>query len=397
MHRNHLIGSVRERLKRLPPPFNDHYGVVPSSPPEETIAIESVQSDHSDALKALGRADSLAKQFPTHFLFTRVLVRQEAVSSSEMEGTHSTLDALLEAEETDDKGSSEADRQVRDYAVALETALIEVSARGHNAFTIDLIQSLHASLMREDSNFRERGGVPGELRKLVVWIGGKHIANSRFNPPPPNDVLACLVEQLDFLRCEGLQQVHQSIVTQMAVAHAHFETVHPFRDGNGRVGRLVLPLMLAAAKHTPLYLSPYIASNKAEYVDALVAAQQRLEYAPLVGHLSRAISNTVDDADRSLMRLERLVADWHIRKKFRKGSAAQRLIDALPGHPVVTSKTVMRLLKITNKPALTCLGQLEDAGVLRERTGKKRNKVYSADEVLKIYKSEPDHTEDAMT
>jgi Fic family protein len=242
--------------------------------------------------------------------------------------------------------------------------------------------------MRADSEFAKRGGKPGELRKKVVWIGGGgNIATSRFNPPPPNDVLGCLVDQLDYLRCDGMQQLHQSIITQMAIAHAHFEAIHPFQDGNGRVGRLLLPLMLAVSGHTPLYLSPYIAMNKAEYIEALVAAQQRLEYEPLIGHLSRAVVSIVADADNALNRLNKLSADWRLRRKFRKGSAAQRMLEELLGHPVVTGKTVVRLLKISRKPAYDCLKQLEDIKILRERTGNKRNKVFVADEVLNIFQN----------
>jgi len=130
MNRNHLAGAVRNRLKRYPPPDHSHYGVVPLPPDEGPISLADAAPVHNAALAALGRADALSARFPSHFLLSRVLVRQEAVASSDIEGTHSTLDALLQVEETDEDEGSEADLQVRDYAIALEAALMECGARG---------------------------------------------------------------------------------------------------------------------------------------------------------------------------------------------------------------------------------------------------------------------------
>jgi Fic family protein len=182
-------------------------------------------------------------------------------------------------------------------------------------------------------------------------------------------------------------QLHQSVIVQIAVAHAHFEAVHPFADGNGRVGRLFLPLMLLAAGHTPLYLAPYIAAFKSDYYAALRDAQQRLNYAPLIAHLSRAITHTVTDAETAVRRLAELQSDWASRKKFRAKSAAQKMLDKLLWHPVVTAKSVERLARCSPAAARTALTQLAEAGVLFERTGKMRYRIFQARDVLKIYKN----------
>lgn len=388
MDRRLLAPAVRERLKRYPPPLDSHYGVVPLPPTQEAIIITAEAApDHRAAMEALGRANALARQRPYHFLLSRVLVRQEAVASSDIEGTHSTLDALLEVEETDDEDASDAEKQVRDYAIALEAAIQDVECNGYDAFTIHTIEQLHQSLMRGDSSFVEKHGLPGHFRRKQVRIGGRDWATSTFNPPPYADVLQCMTDHISYLRAEGMQHLNQSIIAQMAVAHSHFEAVHPFPDGNGRVGRLLLPLMLRTAGHTPLYLAPYIAAFKTDYYEALKAAQQRLDFQPLIAHLSKAIVGSVDDAELAVTRLEQLRQDWLKRKKFRQKSVAQKMLDCLAWHPVVTTKTVERLVDASPAAARAGINQLADAGILMERTGKQRYRVFQAKEVLDIYKS----------
>jgi Fic family protein len=394
MDRRLLAPAVRGRLKRFPPPHDAHYGVVPLPPTQEPIAIGTAEPDHRRAMEALGRANALAAQHPFHFLLSRVLVRQEAVASSEIEGTHSTLDALLEVEETDDEDASDAEKQVRDYAVALEAALRDVERNGYDAFTIHTIEQLHQSLMRGDSSFESKHGPPGRFRRKQVRIGGRDFGSSIFNPPPYADVLQCMTDHIAYLRSEGMQHMHQSIIAQMAVAHSHFEAVHPFPDGNGRVGRLLLPLVLRAAGHTPLYVAPYIAAFKTDYYEALKASQQRLDHQPLIAHLSRAIIGTVEDAETAVRRLDDLRLEWVRRKKFRQKSAAQRMLALLAWHPVVTTRTVERLLNASPAAARTALNQLAEAGILTERTGKLRYRVFQAREVLEIYKNPSGPTEE---
>ena len=262
---------------------------------------------------------------------------------------------------------------------------------GYNAFTIDTIEKLHRALMRNDHDYSARHGIAGAFRNKQVRIGGNGFATSTFNPPPYADVLSCMKEHIAYLRCDGMQQLHQSIIAQLAVAHAHFEAVHPFADGNGRVGRLLLPLMLGAAGHTPLYLSPYIAAFKTDYYDALRAAQQRLDHLPLISHLSNAIVSTVADAESAVSRLGALYEEWTRKRKFRNKSAAQRMLEKLAWHPVITAKTVERLLSASPAAARTAINQLAEAGIVTERTGKRRYRVFHARDVLDIYNASADN------
>jgi len=383
MRRATLTESVRRRLERLPPPFDAHYGVVPSAPSEEPIDISAAVGAHHIAMKAIQKADRISGSLPNHFLLSRILVRQEAINSSSIEGTHSTLDAVLEAEEAGEEGNADAGTGlVRDYAAALEHTLALIERDRRQGFTLELIQDLHRNLMTGDPDYKD---TPGELRTRVVWIGGKGIEHSAFNPPSPVRMRQCLEEHIAYLRTDGLQQVQQSIIVRLAIAHAHFEAVHPFRDGNGRLGRLLIPLMMAADEHAPLYLSPYINANKPRYADGLKAAQQRLDYAPLVNLLSDAIIASVREAEQSVEALRQLKTVWLKRRKFRKNSAAERAVDLLTGFPVVTARRLSRELNITYAAANTGISQLAGAGILKEHTGHRRNRLFAAREVLRIF------------
>ncbi|MDP7547911.1 MAG: Fic family protein [Alphaproteobacteria bacterium] len=205
-----------------------------------------------------------------------------------------------------------------------------------------------------------------------------------YNPPPPADVAATLEQSMAYMRAEGLQLQQQSLITRMAVAHAHFEAVHPFRDGNGRVGRLLLPLMMAADGQTPLYLSPYIEAFRPDYNQALRAAQQRLAWHEMVGFMADAVVGTAEELLRTRSALLVLGELWRRRRKFRQGSAALRALDVLPHYPVLTVNRLAALLDVSHAAAATAVRQLSQAGVLLERTGYARNRVFTAPEALSI-------------
>lgn len=381
MKRDDLIHSVRERLKRLPEPHAAHYGVIPLPPPENSLTLKKSQALHRQALAMIERVDALAAELHDPYLISRLLSRREAVKSSAIEGTNSTLDELLSIEE-DDENARSAARQVRDYATTLDRFVPRALEEGDALFTMELICALQAEAMRHDPDYPDQ---PGLLRSAVVWIGGGgQIAYSTYNPPPPDDVPACLADTVQYMRCEGMQSATQSLLMRMAVAHAHFEAVHPFRDGNGRVGRLLLPLMMAADGHTPLYLSPYIEANRAGYYAALKAAQQRLDWDILIGYLCDAVIATVAELFDTRQALRTLNEQWRSRRKFRAGSAALRLLEKLADHPVVTAKRLAERLNLSAPAVLTAIGQLEEVGILTERTGYRRNRIFAATEVLSI-------------
>jgi Fic family protein len=383
MRRDDLVPAVRKRLQRLPPPYDAHYGVLPLPPPDDSIPLPpEILQEHAAAFDAMARVDAIAAELRDPYLISRILTRREAVSSSAIEGTNSTLDELLALEETMDDSASDAAAQVRDYATALEDLLPRARAESHALFSTDLITSLHRAVMRGDAAYRD---TPGALRSTVVWIGGgRDIAYSIYNPTPPAAVAAALAESIAYLRCEGMQAMTQSLIARMAIGHAHFEAVHPFRDGNGRVGRLLLPLMMAAEGRTPLYLAPYVEAHKSAYNAALKEAQQRLDWAEAIGFMARAISGTANEVLATRSALQTLSGLWRTRRRFRAGSAALRAIDVLPHYPVLTVARLAKLLTVTAAAARRAVDQLVEAGILAEPVGQHYNRLFTAREALAI-------------
>lgn len=384
MNRAELSGEVRARLVRLPEPHQAHYGVVPTPPPEDGVALGDAARRHEKAMEALGRAQAFSAALKDRYMISRLLMRQEAVSSSAVEGTYSTLDELLVSDEPgEDDNLEPAVRQVRSYATVLSRFVNQAMKSGPDIFSIRLIRKLHKRVMEDDPDFADE---PGNPRRVTVWIGGARIENSIFNPPPADRVEACLAQQVDYLRAEGLQAQKQSLVTRMAIAHAHFEAIHPFRDGNGRVGRLLLPMMMAADGYTPLYLAPYIEANKTAYYEALKQAQQRLDWPAMIGFMSDAVVGTVDELMTTREALETLQRLWSERSVFRHGSGATRALRLLPYHPVVTVRGMAHLLRVSIPAASRAIGQLVEAKVLVERTGYARNRIFAAPEALTVLK-----------
>ncbi|MCQ4159872.1 Fic family protein [Roseomonas sp. GC11] len=386
MKRADLAPALIARLKRYPAPYDSHYGVVPLPPPAEPPAILGLRDRYETAIGALARLEALAAELGDGWLVSRLLARREAVTSSAIEGTNSTLDELLLIEETAEEEAAprqQAAGQVRDYALALERLMPEARRLGTAMFTRDLVSRLHGAVMQADPDFP---GVPGQIRETVVWIGppGSGIAYSTYNPAPPEDVPACLEESLAYMRGEADALLPPSIITRMAVAHAHFEAVHPFTDGNGRVGRLLLPLLMAAERHIPVYLSPYIEAHRRDYYDALKAAQQRLAWQEMIGFIASAITATVAELDETRKALARLRAIWEARRRFRVNSASLRALDILPSYPVITTGRLAGLLGVTFPAASAAIGQLQEVGILRERTGYQRNRIFAAEEVLTV-------------
>jgi len=383
MKRDNLSHSVRQRLKRYPPPFDAHYGVVPAPPPEDIVSTLDIRDRCRAADKALTTVEILASKLPDPWRVSRILPRREAVSSSAIENTNSTLDELLAIEETNAFGRSGAAIQVRDYALALDALMPQARQQGPAIFTTELAGRLHRAVMQGDAGY---AGEPGALRRQVVWIGGRgDIAYSTYNPTPPEDVARCLEEAMAYMRGEGMQALHQPLPTRMAIAHAHFEAVHPFKDGNGRVGRLLLPLMMAAEGTVPLYLSPYIEARKEAYYAALKAAQQREAWSEIIGFMADAVVGTVEELLATQQALAELRAIWGERRRFREGSASRRALELLPHYPVLTASRLSSLLRVTPPAARTAIEQLVEAGVLAEKTGYRKNRIFAAPEVLTIF------------
>lgn len=398
MKRDELAGPLRRRYstergfgveKVDKPGYENLWFVVPPAPPERIPDNPDIRllRDANHALQARPRVDSASALEGTSGY---LLVRREAVSSSRMEGTWSTIDEALSPAESDSGRS--ASISVRGYANALIDAFQAVNEHGLEALTPALLCSLHERVMQKDPHFR---GVAGRLRAPglpgdVVQIGSAgRKEDAFFNPAPPAHVARCLDDMLEYMRdrtlaARGDAGMGPSLPVRLAIGHAHFEAVHPFSDGNGRVGRMLWALQMVASGIMPLYLSGYVEVNKDEYGAALAEAQKELSYRRIIEFVCRAIVASNDEESETRRVLQSLPAVWRERGAFRRDSAAWRAATLLVRMPVVTAKLLAAELGVSAQAANEAVRRLEAAGVVRERTGRGRDRVFAAEEVISL-------------
>jgi Fic family protein len=276
-------------------------------------------------------------------LISSLLARREALQSSRMKGTWSTIDAVLTPTEV----WSDADRKsthasVYGYAHALEKHFVQCSKNGVAPLNLSLVKSLHREIMQKDPEFR---GVPGRIRQpddlsSVVFIGVRfRKEDSIYNPTTPDRVEQSLNEVMDEM---GDARMGLSLALRMAVGHTPFEAVHPFGDGNGRVGRMLMTLQMACSKALLLYLSGYI--EKENYYSALMQAQKKLKYEPIVKFIAHAIVESYEEFGASKKALIELPGEWQKRGQFRDQSASKRAINWMVGHPIFAAEEIIELL-----------------------------------------------------
>ena len=369
--------------------FENLWFVVPPPPPRSLADAPDLKllREANLALQARPRMTSAsALERTTGYL----LLRREAVSSSRMEGTWSTVDEVLSPASAD--SGRDGTLSVRGYATALQHAFQAVEREGLAALSPEFLCSLHEQFMQKDPNFR---GVAGRLRTPglpgdVVQIGSfGRKEDAIYNPAPPAHVSRCLGQVLDWMRDETVTDLGDagmglSLPVRMAIGHAHFEAVHPFTDGNGRLGRMLWAIQMAAADIVPLYLSGYVETHKDAYGTALADAQKQLSYGSIVEFVCRAVVTC--DAEESATRraIEALPAAWHKRGAFRRGSAAQRALALLTSMPIMTVKQLAAELDVSGQAANEAMRRLADAAVVRERSGRGRGRLFAAEEVISL-------------
>ena len=311
-----------------------------------------------------------------------------------MEGTWSTVDNALTPGDIYDEGKAKSEHlSVRGYAVAIEYGLAQIEKRGLAALTPALVCHLHKLVMSKDPHFQ---GIAGRLRKPglpgdVVQIGSVgRKEEALYNPAPPAHVARCLEDVMAWMRDETLIELGDAgmgmaLPVRLAVGHAHFEAIHPFSDGNGRIGRILWPLQMAAAGRLPLYLSGYVEKSRDAYRQALESAQKQLQYGPITSFVARAVIASDEEERTSKAVIASLPALWQSRSAFRKGSSAARAFDVLMRMPIVTARTLAAELGVSFQAASTALSALEEAHIVRERTGHGRNRIFAAEEVIAIF------------
>lgn len=379
MRRSDVAPSLRAYL--LPVEGQPH--IVAMAPPPTPRRLEL----DAPAVAALGTAATALGELKGRLadrsnvdLLTRTLARREAVHSSQIEGTRSNLRDVLAYEITRSADGSVPDVVVTErYVEALQRGLDAVRERGRAGIDLELVCAMHAQLMRDEPDDFAKG----QYRERQVWIGGTaRIEDATFVPAPPARIEPGMRElETSMLQYAPREDDVASLppLQQLAIAHAQFETIHPFLDGNGRVGRLLMPLILAAEGYPPLYVSGALLRNRTGYYDALNQVQLRGNWSPWITLVSRAVVECTRDAIAIALDFDAMLANWQEKLgSFRSDSVARRLAPLLLGHPVVDAARVAQLMDVSDRSARTGIDALVEKGILSLQGERKRNRVWEA-------------------
>ncbi len=355
----------------------------PLPPAAPVLAIdEALCRRLAEALAALSRLEIAGALVPSEEWFLYGFVRKEAVISSQIEGTQATLQDFLTYEGTNRTDQPDDIQEVCNYIDALTYARRELSRAGGLPLSTRLLCQAHKRLMK---GVRGRDKQPGELRTSQNWIGGTRPGNARFVPPPPGEVLG-LMSALE-------KWIHLSDalppLIRAGLAHVQFETIHPFLDGNGRIGRLLITLLVEHWRLLPsplLYLSHSFKRHRGEYYDRLERVRTHGDWEGWTSFFLESIKESADDGVVVARRLFELSNRGRRRLLSHRNATvpAIRLFEELPTHPVVTLARVINLLDTTKPTASKAIASLVEADILRETTGKARDRVYAYHDYLRV-------------
>lgn len=359
------------------------YALAPPPTPRRLPTDQAVVQDVAEAMQALERLKTATRFLPNVDMVTRTLARREAVQSSQIEGTQTQLHELFEYEATQSSDGLPADATATErYVEALDLGLGELRNAGtREALTTNLVKAMHATLMKGAPEFV----YPGEYRDTQAWIGTGRIEDATFVPAPPDRIAAGMEElAASMLRYEARddEQWRLQMVAQIAIAHAQFETIHPFADGNGRTGRLLMPLILAAGGYPPLYLSGRLLRLRHAYYGSLASVQLQANWIPWLRLLSQAVVEACDGAINIATDLDKIREEWQARlSELRADATAHKLPTFLLGHPVVSVNQLAEAFNISFVAANRAIEQLVARNILREPE-QRRNRVFHASAIL---------------
>lgn len=319
--------------------------------------------------------------------YVRVLMpmlnRREAVDSSQIEGTRTGFDGLLLHElETDANEVEEDDEDAREtfaYLRAYMAGCRAVEAGGTGAINRDLLCAQHAILLADQPR-----KTPGKIREVQNYIGGR-LETATYVPPPASEVERLLVDLFGLIQYEPDGVMEVSVLVRAAIAHAQFEAIHPFLDGNGRTGRLLFPLMFQADGLPPIHLATFLKVRQREYYAALLAVQTRLDWAPWLRLFLECVVASCKHTRQLLGQLRRLQIQWQEQlaaTKKRKHAAAWKVIDLLLGQPVINVNEVVRKTGVTFPAANQAVIDLVALDILRPADTRRRHRVFHAHEVM---------------
>jgi Fic family protein len=352
-------------------------------PPKPPLSVDSALRDRLDgALLSLGRLDSVSTLLPDTSFFLYAYVRKEAVLSSQIEGTQSSLSDLLlfEADAATDVPVDDV-TEVSNYVGAMQHGLRRIK----EGFPVSnrLIREMHSRLL---SKGRGSAKNPGEFRSTQNWLGSADAADSVFVPPPPNLVRDCMGDLETWLHDKPDRT---PTLIKAAMAHVQFETIHPFLDGNGRIGRLLITLLLCAEGvlgDPLLYLSLYLKKHRRRYYTLLDKVRTEGDWEEWLGFFADGVNETAGGAVKTAQRLVALgAADRErIRSIRRAAGSGLRIHHALQERPVATATQLAKRAKLSVPTVIESLRRLEELGIVNEVTGRPRYRVYTYEKYLGI-------------
>ncbi len=348
--------------------------VPPPLPPEPPIDLSNLLTRMSAAERALGRLDGVSVLLPNKELFLYMYVRKEAVLSSQIEGTQSTLSDLLRFETEAVAGAPLDDiREVSNYVDAMMYGLDRMATL---PISLRLIREMHGRLLDSGRGATQN---PGEFRSSQNWIGGTRPGNAMFVPPPPNEVMNCLGDWERFLHSET-QDIPPLI--KAGLLHVQFETIHPFLDGNGRLGRLLITLFLCAEgvlRQPLLYLSLYLKTHRTDYYRLLQEVRERGAWEAWLEFFLDGVAETANQAFETANRIASLLArdrERIVAEADRTGSVLQ-VHDLMRTRPFLTASAAAEQSGLTMPTVNAALAQLQALGLVEEVTGRKRGRVFA--------------------
>jgi len=333
----------------------------------------------SDADRAIGRLAGEGRRLPNPHLLIRPFVRREAVLSSRIEGTQATLGELLAAEAGASVARSPDDlREVANYVVALERGVKRLRTL---PLSLRLVRELHEALMR---GVPGDAATPGEFRRTQNWIGrpGSTLADAAYVPPPPDRLMEMLGRWEIFLHDRSLPPL-----VHAAFAHAQFEAIHPFLDGNGRVGRLLITLLLIERGILPtplLYLSAFFEATRREYYTRLLAITEEGAWDEWLDYFLRGVAGQAEDALDRIQRIDELLLRWREQLSGTTSRLPERAVDLFVENPFWSVSKLAKRSGVAFTTAQRAIDRLESVGIVALATEAKRNRVYCARAMLDI-------------
>ncbi len=356
--------------------------IPPPLPPQPPIEMDRLYRSLEAANRALGRLDGVASVLPDTPLFLYMYVRKEALLSSQIEGTQSSLSDLLLFESEVAPGAPLDDvQEVSNYVAAMNHGL----ARLREGFPVSsrLLREIHDVLLAKGRGSTKQ---PGEFRRSQNWIGGTRPGNALFVPPPPAEVPELTWDLERFIHAETPDI---PVLVKAGLVHVQFQCIHPFLDGNGRLGRLLITLLLCSwgvLKQPILYLSLYFKTRRQQYYDLLQRVRDKGDWEVWLEFFLEGVAETSDQAASAAREILSLFdADRRrIEALGRPAASALRVHQILQQKPIVTVPDVCATLHITPPTVRKAIGHLRDLGLLREVTGRQRGRVFVYDDYLAI-------------